>query len=165
MHPEAMEWVARHAAGSTNRTVIDLGGRDVNGTTRHLFPLADYVTVDIEPGDGVDFVCDAADFQPAEPVDCVVSTEMLEHTPRAAEVVVAAFDMLRPGGVFVGTAAGPGRPPHSAIDGKTLREGEHYENISPTDLAGWLAHAGFVDVVVDQQRRPADVRWLAYRPD
>lgn len=165
MHPEAMSWVARHAGGSTYRSVVDLGGRNVNGTTRDLFPLADYVAVDIAPGDGVDFVCDAADFVPAEPVECVVTTEMLEHAPNGREIVAAAFEMLQPGGVFIGTAAGPGRGAHSAVDGRGLREGEHYANIEPGSLATWLMDAGFVDVVIDTQPRPADIRWVAYRPD
>jgi len=53
--------------------------------------------------------------------------------------VLQAFRMLEPGGMFVMTAAGPGRAPHSAVDGKGLQPGEHYANIDPggtVDVAG-----------------------------
>jgi hypothetical protein len=88
----------------------------------------------------------------------------LEHSPRARETVLAAFDMLVPGGMLVVTAAAPGRAPHSAVDGRSLRAGEFYQNVSSDDLLGWLLEAGFERCVVDQQRAPADVRCVAYRP-
>ena len=165
MHPEAMQWVAYQTRNKTYGTVIDLGGRNVNGTTRDTIGCDLYIAVDIAPGDGVDVVCDAAEYRPEEPVECVVTTEMLEHTPRAADIVAAAFEMLIPGGEFIGTAAGVGRPPHSAVDGNRLREGEHYANIDKSDLFDWLHDTGFVDIQIDVQRRPADIRWTARRPD
>lgn len=165
MHPEAMGWASAAVAGRSFRTVVELGARDVNGSVRDLFAADLYIGVDIADGPGVDVVCDAADYLPDEPVDLVITTEMLEHAPRAPEIPAAVFAMLRPGWLFVGTAAGPGRPAHSGVDGKELQPGEHYANIHPTDLSGWLVAAGFVDVEVDQQRRPADVRWIACRPD
>ena len=39
MHPEAMEWVAKHATGDPV-SVLDLGGRYINGSPRELFPNA-----------------------------------------------------------------------------------------------------------------------------
>jgi len=165
MHPEAMKWVEDAVVGHTFSRVIELGSRDVNGGVRHLFGDATFIGVDIGEGPGVDVVCDAADYLPDEPADCVVSTEMLEHTPRARETVLAAFEMLVPGGMLVMTAAGPGRQPHSAIDGLTVRSGEFYENVHPNALTGWLVEAGFERCVVDQRRSPADVRCIAYRPD
>ena len=164
MHDEAMRWVAEHVAGRQFGTVAELGSRDVNGNPRHLFGDATYIGVDIAPGDGADVVCDAADYLPDAPVDCVVSTEMLEHSPRARDTVLQVFKMLQPGGMFVMTAAGPGRAPHSAIDGKGLHDGEHYANIDPAELAAWLEEAGLVDCVIDVQSRPADIRCVAFRP-
>lgn len=165
MHAEAMKWVADHVAGRSFGRVIELGSRDVNGSVRHLFPDAVFVGVDVGDGPGVDVVCDAADYVTDELADCVVSTEMLEHTARARETVLAAFNMLAAGGMLVMTAAGPGRSPHSAIDGGRLQPGEFYQNVDPNALAGWLAEAGFVRCVVDQRRAPADVRCVAYKPD
>ena len=165
MHEQALRWVADNIDGMTFGSVVELGARDVNGSVQWLFDCDTYIGVDIGAGEGVDVVCDAADYLPDEPVDCVVSTEMLEHTPRARDVVFQVFDMLKPGGMFVMTAAGPGRPTHSAIDGKGLQPGEHYANIHPNDLTDWLSGAGFVRYRVDVQRRPADIRCVAYKPE
>jgi hypothetical protein len=74
-------------------------------------------------------------------------TEVLEHTPDGAAVCRTAFDALGPGGVFVVTAAGPGREPHSAADGGPLRDGEYYANVPPETLRAWLAP--FACVLVD----------------
>lgn len=165
MHPQAMQWVQDAIGDQTFGSVVELGARDVNGNVRNLFPDAKYIGVDTGEGEGVDVVCDAADYLPDLPVDCVVSTEMLEHTPRAEEIIHQVFKMLTGGGVFIMTAAGPGRPAHSGIDGKQVRPEEHYANIHPDDLTRWLTDAGFVRYRVDVQRRPADIRCVAYRPE
>ena len=164
MHDEAMQWVAATTAGRRFNSIVELGARDVNGSVKGLFSSDVYIAVDIGDGPGVDVVCDAADYRPDTPVELVVTTEMMEHAPRAPEIPAAVFAMLQPDGLFIGTAAGPGRAPHSAIDGKGLQAGEHYANIHPTDLTEWLMTAGFVDIEIDVQRRPADIRWIARRP-
>jgi len=165
MHEQALRWVSDAIDGMEFGSVVELGARDVNGSVRWLFDCDRYIGVDVGDGPGVDVVCDAADYLPEEQVDCVVSTEMLEHAPRARDIVFQVFHMLKPGGVFVMTAAGPGRASHSAIDGKGLQPGEHYANIHPDDLTDWLSGAGFVRYRVDVQRRPADIRCVAYKPE
>ena len=49
MHPEVIDWVRQWA---TNQpiTVLDIGGRDLNGSTRDLFPNADYTELYIAVG-------------------------------------------------------------------------------------------------------------------
>ncbi len=164
MHPEAFAWVSRYRR-SDPVAVLELGGRDVNGSVRALFPSADpYRTLDIAPGVGVDIVADAADWVPDRDYDVVVCTEVFEHTPRWPDICRTAFAALVPGGLFVATMAGPQRPPHSAVDGCALRAGEYYGNVRPADLRAALCAAGFVDVTVDEQRQPSDVRAAAYRP-
>lgn len=159
MHPEVLHWVRSCLDTVVHRTsVIELGSRDVNGTVRALFPGATYIGVDVVEGPGVDVVCDAADYRPESPVDVVVSTEMLEHCERAAEIPAAAYRMLWDGGVFIATMAGPGRSPHGA-GGGGLPPGEFYRNIDPDELRGWLDAAGFQWVEVDQVG--LDVRCMA----
>lgn len=165
MHAEVLRWVAEHVAGNRFERVIELGALDVNGGIRFLFPHAEFVGVDIVDGAGVDVVCDAADYLPELPADCVVSTEMLEHTPRAREVVLAAFNMLAPGGLLVMTAAGPNRAPHSAYGASAPLDGEFYRNVTAGELSWWLEEAGFERCVVDERPRPSDVRCIAYKPD
>jgi hypothetical protein len=161
MHAEAYEWVAPYATAEPVK-VLDIGGRNINGTVRTLFPCADFTALDILPGEGVDIVADAATWTPDRAYDVVTCAEVFEHTDVWPQIVVTAHAALGPGGVFVATMAGPGRVPHSAFDGGPLQAGEYYDNVSPDDLERELKAAGFVDIVVDQHG--PDVRCAAARP-
>ncbi len=166
MHAEAYGWVRVHAIPDARR-VLDIGGRDINGNTRDLFPGAEfYWSLDLYPGPGVDEVADASTWTPpAEPFDVVVCTEVFEHTAVWPDICATAFKALAPGGLFIATMAGPGRPVHSAIDGGwQLHPGEHYGNVSPHDLRRVLEACGFVDVLTDRRDQPADTRCTARRP-
>jgi SAM-dependent methyltransferase len=165
MHEQAYAFVRDNARTDAIK-VLDLGGRDVNGTVRDLFPdAADYVVVDINPGDGVDIVADAADLATTEYYDVVVCCETFEHAQRWREICDAAFRSLHRGGQFVATMAGPGRPEHSAIDGEfRLLNGEYYGNVDPGELFDVLERCGFVNITVDSRPSPADTRATAYRP-
>lgn len=163
MHLEAMEWccqvVDTFDLGSAER-VLDLGGRNVNGTTDNLFD-GTVVHVDIVDGQGVDIVADAADLDLEERFPVVISTECLEHTERAAEIVSSAFRHLEPGGMFIATMAGPGRAPHGASGQPLPPADEFYRNVHPDDLRGWLSAAGFTMFEID--RKGVDVRCWARR--
>ncbi len=137
MHPAAMEWVAEQVqAYGPFGSVIEIGARDVNGSVRGLFDGADYTGIDIDDGPGVDVVIDAADYEPERKVDCVVCCETLEHAPNWRELVAASAGWLAEDGVLIITCAGPGRRPHSAIDGSyNVRAHEHYANVSIEELA------------------------------
>lgn len=164
MHADAYAWVKRHAT-SAAVSVLDVGGRNVNGSPRDLFPAADpYTVLDILPGDGVDIVADAATWTPDRAYDVAVCCEVLEHTPAWREICATAYAALRPGGLAILTMAGPGRAPHSAFDGGPVRDGEYYANVYPGDLEVVLKECGFADVVVDYQPAPADTRAVAYKP-
>jgi Methyltransferase domain len=165
MHNEAMAWVAQYATNEPV-SVLDLGGRDINGSPRSLFPGATaYTVIDIQPGNGVDFVADAATWVPDRTYDYVCATEVFEHTPTWPAICRTAWEACNPGGWFIATMAGPGRPEHSAIDGGwTLYPGEHYRNITPAELLAELESIGWCDVIVDQQPSPADVRSVARKP-
>jgi SAM-dependent methyltransferase len=163
MHDAVLDYVTNaisdHGLGGD---VLDLGGRDVNGTTRDLFPDAtSYVTVDIAEHPSVDVVCDAADLDLPDRFDVVVSTECLEHAERAPDIVAAAFRHLRPGGVFVATMAGPGRHEHGASGESFPPAGEWYRNVAPDELERWLKDAGFEAWEIDVDR--LDVRCIAWR--
>lgn len=162
MHPQAHDWVA--ACAATARTVLDIGGRNINGTVRDLFPGTEYTALDIRPGDGVDIVADASTWTPTESYDVVVCCEVFEHAGAWPAIVRTAFKACAPGGWFIATMAGPGRGAHSAIDGGGLQPGEHYGNVAPEDLRDALIESGFADVIVDYQPSPADTRCVARRP-
>lgn len=164
MHDAAFRYVVASLVelDLTDAAVLDLGGRDVNGTTRPLFERARrYVSVDIRPGPSVDIVADAADIDLGETFDIVVSTELLEHAERAEEIVAAAARHTAPGGRFIATMAGPGRAPHGA-SGEAFPPGdEWYCNVAPDELAEWLTAAGFDAYTIDQLGE--DVRCTAIK--
>lgn len=162
MHSEAMAWVAEHA--TTDRvTVLDVGGRYVNGSPRPLFPNAVvYRVLDIADGPDVDVVADAAAWTPDREYDVVVCCETFEHAAEWPRIALAAHKALRPGGRFIATMAGPGRAVHSGVDGGPwLHRGEHYANVAPEALDRALREAGFVQIVIDYQLAPCDVRCVA----
>lgn len=161
MHDQAMQWIEEHASTDPVR-VLDLGGRDVNGSPRHLWPNAtQYTTLDILPGDGVDVVADASTWEPDGEWDVVVSAETFEHTASWPGICRTAYKACAAGGRFIVTTAAPGRPPHSAIDGMGLRAGEHYANVPGKELQRVLEESGWRDVIVDVQPHPADTRAVA----
>jgi hypothetical protein len=165
MHEAAMSWVVEHTKRlRSGLSVLDLGGRDINGSVRPCFyaPLI-YTVVDINPGDGVDVVADAATWEPGWAYDVVVAAEVFEHTWVWPEICGTAFRALRSGGMFLATMGGPGRQPHSGIDGKfRLLPGDYYANVAPGDLEQVLKAQGWIDITVDQTG--LDVRSVATKP-
>lgn len=148
MHPEAEDFIREKAEElGPFRSVVEIGGRNVNGSMRKYFPLAvergDYTGLDLEDGPEVDVVIDAALWEPPEWVECVVCCEVLEHAENAEILVRRAAEWLQPRGVFLMTCAYPGRTEHSAHDGWDLREGEFYRNVDVPTFTGWAEHVGF----------------------
>lgn len=159
MHAEALAWVAARVGNlPTPALVVDLGGRDVNGSPRRLFgPATRYLAVDHLAGRGVDVVADAATVALREPCDLVLCLEVLEHTPRGGPILANARRLLRPGGTLLVTCAGLGRAPHSTLDGGAVRPGEWYANVAYERLRAWLAAAGFGDRAVEYHRERGDL--------
>lgn len=161
MHGEVIEWV-RQWATADEVDVLDIGGRDLNGTTRHLFPNARYTVLDLRPGKGVDVVADAATWTPDRAYDVVLCTEVFEHAENWRDIVRTAYDALKPGGRFIATCAGPGRAPHSGIEATAITAGEYYANVSVAELSDALTSAGFLAPLAQQLR--LDTRAVAHRP-
>jgi hypothetical protein len=139
VHPAAYQFVADALAAYPLRPglTVELGGRNVNGSIRGLFP-SPYLAVDIRPGVGVDVVADGASWLPPAPAVRVVCCEVLEHTAAAPVLVHQAWRMLDWQGVAYITAAAPSRAPHSALDGGPVRKGEYYRGVSAEMLVAWL---------------------------
>lgn len=140
MHEPARAWLEQQVEElriADEQPILDLGGRDINGTIHALFTHP-VTTVDIEAGRGVDIVADAADWEPDQPYEVVLCTEVFEHTPRWRDIIATASKALNPGGVLLVTCATEGRPPHGAATDLPV-EGEFYENIREQDLRDALA--------------------------
>lgn len=156
MHPQAHNYVQKTVQKfGPFHSIVDLGGREINGTPKDLFPDAlTYFTVDISDGPGVHAVADAADWVPdtTQKFDCVISTELLEHTHRGEEIIHNAARILRGGGggrLILTTASSP-RSPHSATGESQLAWDEYYSNHEPPTLTHWLTEAGFKDIEVEK---------------
>lgn len=148
MHSEACEAVER-LKPEAPRFVYEVGSLNINGGVRHLFDGAVYHGIDRVPGRGVDAVADGATYEPPFAPDCVVCCEVLEHAPDPAGIVRQLGRVLAVGGTLIVTCAGPGRAPHSAVDGGRLPKGEHYANVQPSALEAWLADAGLSEIAVE----------------
>lgn len=157
MHEQVLSWVAQFRTDD-DLAVLDIGGRNLNGSTRPLFPNAKpYHVLDLRPGPNVDFVADAADWRPVPGVagrhwyDLVLCTETFEHAKRWPDIIATAYAALRPGGWLVFTCAGPGRPPHSGIEPVWgLIDDEWYANVSPDEIRVELERQGWTDIEARQ---------------
>jgi SAM-dependent methyltransferase len=163
VHSEAYGWIAAHAT-TEPVSVLDIGGRNVNGSPRPLFPNATSWTVlDILAGEGVDIVADAADWDPdGQRWDVILSAECLEHARDWPAICRTAYRACARGGRLIITTAAPGRPVHSGVDGgPVLYPGEHYANVPAHELERVLLETGWQSVVIDSQPNPADTRAVA----
>lgn len=148
MHVEALDFLRKITLAGP---VVEFGSRNVNGSARDVFPGLEWIGVDIEDGPGVDVVCDAATYQPDRDPETVICCEVLEHAEHWQAIINNAAGMLScHGGTFVITCAGPGRQPHSAIDGGPLRSGEYYRNLAASDIRCACLEAGFRGVFAEQ---------------
>jgi hypothetical protein len=145
-------------------SVLDIGGRNINGSPRSLFPNATcYRTLDILDGDGIDIVADATNWEPDQTYDVVICCEVFEHCKVWADIILTARCALAPEGLFIATTAGPGRALHSGVDGgPVLHEGETYGNVEADTLRQALWDSGFRgEVIVHEQTTSHDVRCAA----
>jgi len=162
MHDAAYEYVKRitDAIDFTGATVLEIGSYDVNGTVRPLFGSVDeYIGIDKRDGPGVDLVTES--FDGGESFDVVVCCEVLEHTDDPQGIIATAWQALKPGGVLILTAAGPGRTPHNTMGYPNL-DGEHYANVEAADLVDWLG--GWKAAVVEENKDAKDVYAIAEKP-
>lgn len=149
MHQAAYRFVSQMVIGIHYGSVVEIGGRDINGGVRHLVTADDYISIDLEEGPAVDVVGDCRTWTPPWSADLVICCEVLEHADDPAAVVKACRSYLASGGQLVLTCAGPGRPSHSGHDGGQLQPGEHYANIHPDWLREQLEDLNDVHVEYD----------------
>lgn len=148
MHEQARAFFASQLADLPPLRVVEFGSCNMNGSVRDVYPqAASWHGIDLQPGPGVDEIADAASWQTNRWFDVCISSEAFEHTPRWRSLIATARRVLVPGGTLYASCATGYRPPHSAVDGGPLRNGEFYANVDPDDMTQALA--GWVDVVVE----------------
>jgi SAM-dependent methyltransferase len=170
-HREQLQFVRsvkqRMPAFFTGRRVLEVGSRHINGSVRALFADCDYLGIDSAPGDNVDLVTCAHQFDDPSGFDVVVCCEVLEHDPWIEQTLASIVRLVRPGGMFIGTCAGPLRPEHGtrASTGATAIFGpdaDYYRNVSTGELAGMLLRDASWDAVhLEYGRGRQDLYWYA----
>jgi hypothetical protein len=168
MHEAVREYVAQFGTLAPVN-IVDIGGRNLNGSIRGFFPNGRFTTVDIQAARDVDVVADARTWRPttnggATPQvwDVVICCEVFEHVEAWREIVATCYEVCRPGGSVIFTCAGDGRAPHSGIAATPITPGEYYGNVSPGDLAEAMLAAGFD--VTECAQRGLDVQACGQRP-
>ena len=117
MHKEQIQYLdntkVSHPKAFMDRKVLDIGSFNVNGNEEPWFDNCDFTGLDIGPGEGVDVVCSAHEYdQPDETFDTIISCECWEHNPYYKESILNSIRMLKSGGYFIFTCATTGRPVH-----------------------------------------------------
>ena len=149
-------WLFRQAR------VLECGSYDINGSARVLFSDCDYVGLDWRPGPGVDVVSLVHEYQPEQPFDVIVSTEMLEHDPHWQASLAAMAQMLAPGGALLLTWASPKRKRHE-VD--CAPADDYYCGLSAADVAAVVQPlAPWHTVEASTVRSGLDCQLLAIKP-
>ena len=95
------------------KKVLDIGSLDINGNNRFLFQDCDYIGLDVGEGKNVDVISVGHLYDaPDNYFDTIISTEVFEHDMFYEETIKNIIRMLKPGGAFIFTCAGEGRPEH-----------------------------------------------------
>lgn len=143
MHQSVAEFIHRTSEiiNYANSKVVEVGAQNVNGRAMDAAggKFKEWIGIDLVDGPDIQYVGNAAEILPTlaatgETFDIAISTEVLEHTPVWAEIVLGLVSLLPQGGHLVLTCAGPGRTPHNADGGPELLPNEYYRNISLEDL-------------------------------
>ena len=106
-----------------NKRVLDVGSLDINGSHKYLFENCSYIGLDIDEGPNVDVVSIAHLYDASDNYfDTIISGSVFEHDMFYEKTITNIMRMLKPGGLFLFTCAGPGYPEHG-----TKRSGTQYD--------------------------------------
>jgi len=147
-----------------NRSVLDIGGADINGSVKYLFRGCRYAVIDIWDGPGVDYVGSVSDLSNYQ-YGTVCCLEVAEHDQDYPVTIMEGIKRLKPGGLFLFTCASERRAEHgtratSPQDSPFTTD--YYKNLTETDIR---AISGFNEVwewcCFDQ--RDGDLRFFGFK--
>lgn len=124
----------------TKKIVLGIGTFNVCGTEDEYFENCDYKGLDIGPGEGVDIVCPAQDYDaPDGSFDVIISCECWEHNPFYKESIQNACRMLKSGGLFLFTCATTGRPVHGVkyLEDECKKKFENWKTMPNVSRENW----------------------------
>jgi len=154
MHTEAWDFLTLKSKELHPTSILDIGGRNINGSPRDLWPDAPYTALDHIGGEGVDIVADATTWNPDRLWDMGLCTEMFEHISPVdyRKVLQVLGKAIKYQGVLLITCATDPRYPHSAYGTPGMPEDEFYGNVDPLDLALALTETNWEcrDLIIDR---------------
>lgn len=175
MHQEVTDFIIkvreRYPENFVKKKVLEVGSLDINGSIRPLFIACDYRGIDLDKGPGVDVVSpvhlynhdNISDFYL---VDTLVSTEMLEHDIHWKESLKSMYNVLKSGGLFILTCAGPNRHEHGTkrtTPGDSPFTTDYYRNISIEDFESILPMELFNDYDLKLVRYDCDLQFYGIK--
>lgn len=128
-----------------NKTVLDVGSLDINGSNRNLFENCDYTGIDICDGKNVDVNSHLCDWQTDKTFDVVISTEALEHDSRYMQTLAKISKLTKKGGLIIITCATGNRRPHGTASSKpedSPKTNDWYKNLTTEELLSGLSFSG-----------------------
>jgi hypothetical protein len=150
-----------------NKTVLDVGSQDINGSNKVLFENCNYIGLDIGPGKNVDIVCPVHEYNPGFIFDTIISTEMLEHDKFYKESLLKMVDLLKPNGLLVFTAGGYERAEHGTSRSSGFASPhtlDYYGNIHIKQLTDIFdLEKTFKRVVIDYLTPINDIRFIGVK--
>jgi len=141
-----------------NIKALGIGTFNVCGTENVFFENSKFLGLDIGPGDGVDIICPAQDYDaPDNSFDTIISCECFEHNPFYKETIINAIRMLKPNGLFLFTCATTGRPVHGTKTSDEIDKLKHKKWITMPNvfLSGW-DNEYYKNLTEDDIRKCAD---------
>lgn len=137
MHKRVLDFVEsikeKYPKYFENVRVLDMGSLNINGTPRHLFEGCEYMGIDRLPGNGVDIVSLVHEFEDTKGFDVVITNGTLEHDKYCDLTVKRGWELLKAGGIFIGSAAGVRCNRHNIECGID----NYYQNISREKVEQW----------------------------
>ncbi|NBU98341.1 MAG: methyltransferase domain-containing protein [Spirochaetia bacterium] len=126
----------------TNKTVLEFGSHNINGSVRNFFQDCAYIGVDAGQGRDVDIVCIAHEYDmPEGTFDVVLSCEMFEHDPYWVKSFSNMLRLCKSQGLIFFSCATTGRAKHGTLycdphsSPNTVDLGwEHYQNLTEKDF-------------------------------
>lgn len=125
-----------------DKTVVDIGSLDVNGTYRPLF-TGTYIGADITPGPNVDVVIGTRKWKRLSGVDAVICGQTLEHVKYRTKLLDEMHRILKDDGLACVIA--PGRGGYHGFP-------HFYGNLTVEELTDLMWHSGFEVISCTQSR-------------
>lgn len=125
----------------SNKSVLEIGSLDINGTIRTFFTDCNYIGLDVGQGKGVDIVCRGEEYDaPENSFDVTCSTECFEHTDKWAEIFSNMHRMTKQNGLIFFTCASVGRGEHGTTrttpnDSPFTYQTDYYRNLTEGDFS------------------------------